>query len=97
LSVFRSAKHIYGQVIDDVSGHTLAAASSLSGSFRERSQGVEDAAGGNISGAKIVGTLVAEQARAQGIRQIVFDRNGFLYHGRIQALAEAAREAGLEF
>jgi large subunit ribosomal protein L18 len=97
LSVFRSAKHIYGQVIDDVSGHTLAAASSLSGSFRERSQGVEDASGGNISGAKIVGTLVAEQARAQGIRQIVFDRNGFLYHGRIQALAEAAREAGLEF
>jgi large subunit ribosomal protein L18 len=97
LSVFKSAKHIYGQLIDDVDGHTLAAASSLSLSFRERVQSIEKASGGNVSGAKIVGELIAEQAHAKGIRQIVFDRNGFLYHGRVKALAEAAREAGLEF
>jgi large subunit ribosomal protein L18 len=97
LSVFKSAKHIYGQLIDDVGGHTLAAASSLSPSFRERVQNIEKTSGGNVSGAKIVGELIAEQARAKGITQIVFDRNGFLYHGRVKALAEGAREAGLEF
>jgi large subunit ribosomal protein L18 len=97
LSVFKSAKHIYGQLIDDIDGHTLAAASSLSPSFRERIQGLEQASGGNISGAKIVGELIGEQARAKGIVQIVFDRNGFLYHGRVKALAEGAREAGLQF
>lgn len=97
LSVFKSAKHIYGQLIDDVRGHTLTAASSLSSSFHERVQSVEKASGGNVSGAKIVGELIAEQARAKGITQIVFDRNGFLYHGRVKALAEGAREAGLQF
>lgn len=97
LSVFKSAKHIYGQLIDDMSGYTLAAVSSLSPSFRERMQRVEAASGGNVSGAKIVGELIAEQARAKGITRIVFDRNGFLYHGRVKALAEAAREAGLQF
>jgi large subunit ribosomal protein L18 len=97
LSVFKSAKHIYGQLIDDVGGRTLAAASSLSPSFRERVQSIEKTSGGNVSGAKIVGELIAEQARAKGIAQIVFDRNGFLYHGRVKALAEGAREAGLEF
>jgi large subunit ribosomal protein L18 len=97
LSVFKSAKHIYGQLIDDVYGHTLAAASSMSLPFRERAQNVEKASGGNVSGAKIVGEMIAEQARALGIAQIVFDRNGFLYHGRVKALAEGAREAGLEF
>jgi large subunit ribosomal protein L18 len=97
LSVFKSAKHIYGQLIDDVGGHTLAAASSLSPSFRERVQSFEKTSGGNVSGAKIVGELIAEQARAKGIAQIVFDRNGFLYQGRVKALAEGAREAGLEF
>jgi large subunit ribosomal protein L18 len=97
LSVFKSAKHIYGQLIDDVQGRTLAAASSLSASFRERVQSVEKTSGGNVSGAKIVGELIAEQARAKGITQIVFDRNGFLYHGRVKALAEGAREAGLQF
>ena len=97
LSVFKSAKHIYGQLIDDVGGHTLAAASSLSPSFRERVQSIEKASGGNVSGAKIVGELIAEQARAKGITQIVFDRNGFFYHGRLKALAEGAREAGLQF
>jgi len=97
LSVFKSAKHIYGQLIDDTGGHTLTAASSLSLSFRERLQSIQKVSGANVSGAKIVGELIAEQAQAKGIRQIVFDRNGFLYHGRVKALAEAAREAGLEF
>jgi large subunit ribosomal protein L18 len=97
LSVFKSTKHIYGQLIDDIQGHTLAAASSLSPSFHERVQLVEQASGGNVRGAKIVGELIAEQARAKGITQIVFDRNGFLYHGRVKALAEGARERGLEF
>jgi large subunit ribosomal protein L18 len=97
LSVFKSAKHIYGQLIDDVQGYTLAAASSLSPSFRERVQSVEKASGGNVSGAKIVGELIAEQARAKGITQIVFDRNGFLYHGRVKALADGVRKAGLQF
>jgi large subunit ribosomal protein L18 len=97
LSIFKSAKHIYGQLIDDVHSHTIAAASSLSPSFRERVQRGEKASGGNIVGAKIVGELIAEQARAKGITQIVFDRNGFLYHGRVKALAEGAREAGLQF
>ena len=97
LSVFKSAKHIYGQLIDDVHGHTLAAGSSLSPAFRERVQTVEGASGGNVSGAKIVGGILAEQALAKGIARIVFDRNGFLFHGRIKALAEGARERGLEF
>lgn len=97
LSVFKSAKHIYGQLIDDVQGHTVAAVSSLSPAFRERVQRVEKASGGNVSGAKIVGELIAEQAHAKGISQIVFDRNGFLYHGRVKALAEGARAAGLQF
>jgi large subunit ribosomal protein L18 len=97
LSVFKSAKHIYGQLIDDVHGHTMAAASSLSPAFRERVQSVDKASGGNVSGAKIVGELIAEQARMQGITQIVFDRNGFLYHGRVKALAEGARAAGIQF
>jgi large subunit ribosomal protein L18 len=97
LSVFKSTKHIYGQLIDDMRGHTLAAASSLSPSFRERVRSIEQASGGNVRGAKVVGELIAEQARAKGITQIVFDRNGFLYHGRVKALAEGARESGLEF
>ena len=97
LSVFKSARHIYGQLIDDVHGHTIAAVSSLSPIFRARVQSIEKASGGNVGGAKIVGELIAEQARMIGIAQIVFDRNGFLYHGRVKALAEAAREAGLQF
>ncbi len=88
LSVFRSLQHIYAQVIDDTRGHTLAAASSLE-------EGV--AGGGNLAGARVVGRLVAERALAKGIRRVVFDRGGYLYHGRVKALAEAAREAGLEF
>jgi large subunit ribosomal protein L18 len=97
LSVFKSAKHIYSQLIDDVHGHTVAAASSFSPMFRERIQSVERASGGNASGAKIVGAILAEQALAMGITRIIFDRNGFLYHGRVKALAEGARAGGLQF
>lgn len=89
LDVFRSSKHIYAQVIDDVSGRTLAAAAS-----NEKDFGIY---GGNTEAAKKVGQLVAERAKAAGIENVVFDRGGYLYHGRVQALAESAREAGLKF
>ena len=89
LCVFRSLKHIYAQVIDDGKGCTLAAASS----GKEGGK----ASGGNLAGAKDVGRLIAERAKAKGIKKVVFDRGGYLYHGRVKALAEAAREAGLEF
>ncbi|MDX2182250.1 MAG: 50S ribosomal protein L18 [Bryobacteraceae bacterium] len=90
LAVFRSVKHIYAQVIDDRQGKTLVSASS-----NEKAETVKS--GGNVEGAKAVGQLVAERAKGQGITQVVFDRGGYLYHGRVKALAEAAREAGLEF
>ena len=88
LAVFRSVKHIYAQVIDDTKGHTVVSASS-----NEKNA----AAGGNVAGAKAVGKLVAERAKDKGIQTVVFDRGGYLYHGRVKALADAAREAGLEF
>src|SRR5579863_5633516 len=88
LAIFRSVKHIYAQVIDDTAGHTVVAASS------NEKDGVN---GGNVAGAKAVGKLVAERAKDKGIQAVVFDRGGYLYHGRIKALAEAARAAGLEF
>ena len=91
LSVFRSARHIYVQVIDDVSGRTLAAASTVSKDVRE---GLE---GNKVAVAKKIGGLIAERCKAQSINKVVFDRNGFLYHGRIKALADAAREGGLDF
>ena len=92
LCVFRSSKHIYVQIIEDVNGKTLAAASTAA----------KGAAGsvkysGNVEAAKLVGKQIAEKALAQDIKQVVFDRNGFLYHGRVKALADAAREAGLTF
>jgi large subunit ribosomal protein L18 len=90
LAVFRSLKHIYAQVIDDRAGRTLVAASSA-----EKNSPV--ASGGNVAGAKQVGKLVAERAIEKGVKQVVFDRGGYLYHGRVKALADAAREAGLEF
>ena len=89
LAVFRSVKHIYAQVIDDTVGHTLAAASS-----NEKS-GIKS--GGNVAGAKAVGKLLAERAKEKGVKSVVFDRGGYLYHGRVKALAEAAREGGLQF
>ena len=95
LSVFRSLSHIYAQVIDDMSGRTLAAASSLEPSIKAVLPA--KARGGNTAGAQAIGRLVAERALARGITQVVFDRNGFLYHGRVRAVAEAAREAGLKF
>ena len=90
LAIFRSLNHIYAQVIDDTSGHTLAAASSLEGTLK-------GAAGTKTDDAKRVGQLVAERAKAAGIEKVVFDRAGFKYHGRVRSLAEAAREAGLDF
>ena len=91
LAVFRSVKHIYAQVIDDTAGHTVVAASS---SEKVASTGKS---GGNLAGAKAIGKLVAERAKDKGIKAVVFDRGGYHYHGRVKALAEAAREAGLEF
>jgi large subunit ribosomal protein L18 len=88
LAVFRSLKHIYAQVIDDAHGATMAAASS------DEKNGVN---GGNVAGAKAVGKLVAERAQEKGIKAVVFDRGGYLYHGRVKALADSARAAGLEF
>jgi len=92
LCVYRSNKHIVAQVIDDNSGHTLVAASSLEKAVRE-----ELKYGGNVSAAKVVGSIVSKRALEKGINQVVFDRGGYLYHGRIAALADAAREGGLKF
>ena len=92
LCVFRSLTHLYAQVIDDSTGHTLAAASSLDKESRQHTKG-----GGNVASAKVVGKSIAERSRAKGIEQVVFDRGGYRYHGRVKALAEAAREAGLKF
>jgi large subunit ribosomal protein L18 len=92
LSVHRSSKHIYAQVIDDTKGVTLVAASSLEKAQREAGK-----TGADIEAAKTVGKLVAERALGKGIKNVVFDRGGYMYHGRIKALAEAAREGGLSF
>jgi large subunit ribosomal protein L18 len=92
LCVYRSLTHLYAQVIDDTAGRTLVAASSVDKETRKQIHG-----GGNVAAAKIVGQAVAERSRAKGITQVVFDRGGYRYHGRVKALAEAAREAGLKF
>lgn len=89
LAVFRSVNHIYAQLIDDQQGHTLVAASSIEKDLRGK--------GGNIEGAKVIGKTIAQRAKDKGITRVVFDRGGYLYHGRVKALADAAREAGLEF
>ena len=89
LAVFRSLTHIYAQVIDDQTGKTIVSAAST-----DKSQKIT---GGNVAGAKAVGKLVAQRAKEKGVSKVVFDRGGYLYHGRIKALADAAREAGLEF
>ncbi|WP_126424807.1 50S ribosomal protein L18 [Brevibacillus marinus] len=90
LNVFRSSKHIYAQLIDDATGHTLVSASSL-----DKELGLKS--GGNIEAAQAVGSLIAKRAQEKGYTEVVFDRGGYLYHGRVKALAEAAREAGLQF
>ncbi|MGD0647555.1 MAG: 50S ribosomal protein L18 [Acidobacteriaceae bacterium] len=91
LNVYRSLNHIYTQLIDDANGVTIASASTVT------PKGVERKAGGNVEAAKTVGKLIAERAQEKGIKKVVFDRGGYLYHGRIKALADAAREAGLDF
>jgi len=93
LCIFRSSQHIYAQIIDDTTGRTLVANSSLSKNLGEKITGK----GGNREGAALVGADMAEKAIKNGIKKVVFDRNGFQYHGRIKALSEAAREHGLEF
>ena len=95
LSVFRSVSHIYVQVIDDMSGQTLASASTIDP--KVKGQMPKGVGGGNIKGAELIGTTIAERLKEKGITKVVFDRNGYLYHGRIQAVADAARKAGLEF
>ncbi|PYV16413.1 MAG: 50S ribosomal protein L18 [Acidobacteria bacterium] len=92
LAVYRTLKHIYAQVVDDRSGRTLVAASSVDGALRSQLGG-----GGNVAAARAVGQAVAERAQAKGIGAVVFDRGGYIYHGRVKALAEAARAAGLKF
>lgn len=93
LNVYRSTNNIYAQVIDDRAGRTLASASTLDATLRQDKKG----AGGNVAAAQTVGKLVAERAKAAGVTKVVFDRGGYLYHGRVQALADAARESGLDF
>jgi large subunit ribosomal protein L18 len=92
LAVYRSLNHIYAQLIDDTAGRTMVAVDSRSPDFQQRLK-----AGGNVAAAKVVGELVAQKAKAGGITQVVFDRGGYQYHGRVKALAEAARAAGLSF
>ena len=92
LCVYRSAKYLYAQIVDDSEGKTLAAAASIEKAVRGDAK-----QGGNIEAAKLVGKAIAERARAKGIESVVFDRGGYLYHGRIKAIAEAARESGLKF
>ena len=92
LCVYRSLDHIYAQVIDDRAGKTLASASSADKDTKKNLQG-----GGNVAAAKVVGKAVADRAKAAGISKVVFDRGGYKYHGRVKALADAAREAGLQF
>jgi large subunit ribosomal protein L18 len=88
LNVYRSLNHIYAQLIDDAAGQTIASASSLAGKIKT---------GGNVAAAREIGRTIAQRAQEKGVKKIVFDRGGYLYHGRIKALADAAREAGLEF
>jgi large subunit ribosomal protein L18 len=95
LSVFRSVSHIYVQVIDDMAGTTLASASSIEPEVKGKME--KDTRAGNRKGAELIGKTIAERLKEKGITRVIFDRNGFLYHGRVRAVAEAARQAGLEF
>ncbi|HEY8344564.1 MAG TPA: 50S ribosomal protein L18 [Bacillota bacterium] len=93
LAVYKSLHHIYAQIIDDTAGKTLISASTVDPEIKKKLKGF----GGNVESAKLIGKLIAERALAKGVKQVVFDRGGHVYHGRIAALAEAAREGGLEF
>ena len=95
LTVFRSVAHIYVQVVDDMTGRTVASASTLESTVKGTL--AKEARGGNVAGAKAIGKAIAERLLEKGVKRVVFDRNGFLYHGRVKAVADAAREAGLEF
>ena len=95
LTVFRSVTHMYVQVVDDMTGQTIASASTVEPTVKGALPA--QAKGGNIEGAKAIGKTIAERLIEKGVKRVVFDRNGFLYHGRVKAVAEAAREAGLEF
>ncbi len=95
LNVYRSLNHIYVQVIDDLNGVTLVSASSAEG--EKAAAGAGKRTGGNVAAAKSVGKAIAERAKAKGVSKVVFDRGGYIYHGRVKALADAAREAGLKF
>jgi len=92
-TVFKSAKHIYAQIIDDTTGCTLVAASTVSKELRPKAEGIS----GNTKGAILVGEFIAKYGLEKGVNKVVFDRNGFIYHGRVKALADAAREQGLQF
>jgi large subunit ribosomal protein L18 len=95
LTIFRSVSHMYVQVVDDASGKTIASASTVEPSVKGAL--AKKATGGNVDGAKAIGKTIAERLIEKGVKRVVFDRNGFLYHGRVKAVADAAREAGLEF
>lgn len=95
LTVFRSLSHIYVQVVDDTSGTTIASASSVETAVKGSL--TRDVRAGNVAGARVIGRTIAERLIEKGVKRVVFDRNGFLYHGRVKAVADAAREAGLEF
>ncbi len=95
LTVFRSVAHVYVQVVDDMTGRTIASASTVEPTVKGAMKKTEH--GGNIAGAKAIGKTIAERLIGKGVKRVVFDRNGFLYHGRVKAVADAAREAGLEF
>ena len=95
LTVFRSVSHIYVQVVDDMTGKTIASASSVEPKVKGGAS--KEVRGGNVAGAKAIGKTIAERLLEKGVKRVVFDRNGFLYHGRVKAVADAAREAGLEF
>ncbi len=95
LTVFRSVAHMYVQVVDDMTGRTIASASTVEPSVKDALD--KAAKGGNVAGATAIGRTIAERLLEKGVKRVVFDRNGFLYHGRVKAVADAAREAGLEF
>jgi large subunit ribosomal protein L18 len=95
LTVFRSVSHIYVQVVDDMTGQTIASASTVEPTVKGSL--TKTVKGGNVAGAKVIGKTIAERLLEKGVKRVVFDRNGFLYHGRVKAVADAAREAGLEF
>ena len=95
LTIFRSVSHVYVQVVDDATGRTIASASTVEPAVKGALP--KKASGGNVAGAKAIGKTIAERLIEKGVKRVVFDRNGFLYHGRVKAVADAAREAGLEF